>query len=399
MTEDVRLRSSATSDGRVKQYVARRRRSLPHMTSLIRCAMALTFLYGLHPLQSDAATAVDYAQASAWLCRAAAADVCSQALTSTVVSPTDGSLIRKTYRPDPTALVDCFYVYPTVSRQLQGNADMTAAPEEKRVAVEQLALFSTTCRTYAPLYRQTTIAAMRGEAKSADTELAYRDVLGAWRYYLAHYNQGRGVVLIGHSQGASLLTRLIVNEIDGKPSQRLLVSAILAGGNIQVPPGADVGGSFRHIPLCRGADQTGCVIAYSTFLASHPPGLQAVFGKAETRGRAVACVNPALLLGHQDLDAELLATPRVKDLLGTVMVENPGMISAACTTANDRTFLAVSIKSSNLAAVALRRALDALSARAPAWGLHALDINLALGDLVAIVGREAHAWTAARQQE
>ena len=27
------------------------------------------------------------------------------------------------------------------------------------------------------------------------------DVLAAWNYYLEHDNQGRGVVLVGHSQG------------------------------------------------------------------------------------------------------------------------------------------------------------------------------------------------------
>ena|SRR6185312_2617704 len=64
------------------------------MKPLFGAALALAFLYGLRPLHVDAATAVDYAQASAWLCRPAAADVCSELLTSTVVSPTDGSLTK-----------------------------------------------------------------------------------------------------------------------------------------------------------------------------------------------------------------------------------------------------------------------------------------------------------------
>jgi hypothetical protein len=34
-------------------------------------------------------------------------------------------------------------------------------------------------------------------------EQAYADVLEAWRAYLARYNKGHGVVLIGHSRARS----------------------------------------------------------------------------------------------------------------------------------------------------------------------------------------------------
>lgn len=345
----------------------------------------------LAPSPAAAAPAVDYSQPATWLCRPGRDDACSQPLTSTVVSP-DGTLVRKTYAADPAAPIDCFYVYPTVSREPSANADMTAGAEEKRAAAEQFARFGAQCRTFAPLYRQTTIAAMEGTAKGADSELAYRDVLAAWRSYWAHDNHGRGVVLIGHSQGAFHLMRLIREEIDGKPAQRQLVSAIVTGGNVQVPIGADAGGSFRRIGLCRTADQVGCVIAYSSFLADHPPGADAPFGRAEGAGERVACVNPAELLGRPALDSELLTIPSVARVLGTTLVENPGAISARCVTAGDRTFLAVSVNPVGAGAAALRRALTALDSRGPGWGLHPLDISLALGDLVEIVGRQAKAW-------
>ena len=51
-----------------------------------------------------------------------------------------------------------------------------------------------------------------------------QDVKAAWEHYLAYNNVGRGVVLIGHSQGSGLLTRLIASEIDGKPVQVGIVS-------------------------------------------------------------------------------------------------------------------------------------------------------------------------------
>jgi hypothetical protein len=371
----------------------------PH-PGFMRRALAPTCLLGccgLAPLPTAAApAAIDYARPTNWLCRPGRDDACSQPLTSTVVSP-DGTRVRKTYSPDPAAPIDCFYVYPTVSQEPSANADTTVGPEEKRAATEQFARFGAECRTFAPIYRQTTVAAMDGDAAGADAGLAYGDVLAAWRSYLAHDNHGRGVVLVGHSQGAFHLLRLIAEEIDGKPAQRLLVSAIITGGNVEVPLGAGAGGSFRHIGLCRTADQVGCVIAYSSFLADDPPGPHPPFGKARRPERTVACVNPAGLLGHTVLDPELLAIPSVARVLGTTLVENPGVVSGRCAVEGDRSFLAISVTGQGGGAEALRRALSTLDSRGPGWGLHPLDISLALGDLVEIVGRQSHAWAGRKQ--
>ena len=106
---------------------------------------------------------------------------------------------------------------------------------------------------------------------AVDRALGYNDVVDAWNYYLQHDNNGRGVVLVGHSQGSGVLTQLIRNEIDGKPVQSRLVSAMLLGTSLPVPRGKDVGGAFKYIPLCRSASQTGCVIAYASFRSTIPP--------------------------------------------------------------------------------------------------------------------------------
>src|SRR5262249_1904058 len=147
--------------------------------------------------------------------------------------------------------IDCFYVYPTVSRDPGSVATMKVAPEELGVVAAQFARFAQVCRPFAPLYRQLTltalIARMSGKplTDKHDPRSGYHDVVDAWNYYLAHDNQGRGVVLIGHSQGSFVLTELIKNEIEGKPVQSKLVSAILMGSRLQVPIGKDVGGHFH----------------------------------------------------------------------------------------------------------------------------------------------------------
>ena len=192
-------------------------------------------------------------------------------------------------------------MYPTVSRDPWGNSDMNPGKEEKRVIMLQFARFAADCRVYAPLYRQVTMTALRayiaGKPIPADDKLAYDDVADAWKYYLEHDNQGRGFVLIGHSQGSGILTKLIHNEIDGKPIQARLVSAILTGTNLKVPKGKDVGGDFAHIPLCHASTQIHCAIAYASFRSTIPPPAHSFFGKVDDEKMSAACTNPAALGG------------------------------------------------------------------------------------------------------
>ena len=141
-------------------------------------------------------------------------------------------LTREEWKGDPNAPIDCFYVYPTVSTDPTPFSDMTADPAELNVIRQQFARFGSVCRVYAPLYRQVTLAGLRqaiagGRRLLVGKGRQYDDVRDAWRHYLEHDNRGRGVVLIGHSQGSYILTELIRQEIDGKPVQSRLVSAIL----------------------------------------------------------------------------------------------------------------------------------------------------------------------------
>ena len=179
-------------------------------------------------------------------------DPCASDLDYTIVT---GSGRTRTVSASPTTRpkIDCFYVYPTVSTQPTPNANLDLDPQETAVAVAQAARFSQVCNVYAPLYRQITLAVLAGAAHvtAADEALAYSDVLNAWKTYLADDNNGRGFAVIGHSQGAGILIKLLQDEVDDDPGVRArLVSAIILGGNVTVPVDRTVGGSFRHIPAC-----------------------------------------------------------------------------------------------------------------------------------------------------
>ena len=150
--------------------------------------------------QSSAASAApnDYDDPATWLCRPGRKDACTLDLTTTVVA-SDGSLTLEEWAANPDASVDCFYVYPTVSRDRAENSDMDAGPGENGVVRSQLARFGSTCRLFAPLYRQYTLAALTarlsGNARETNPNLGYTDVVDAWRHYLEHDNDGRGIIL------------------------------------------------------------------------------------------------------------------------------------------------------------------------------------------------------------
>ena len=200
-----------------------------------------------------ASPSLDYSNAFAWLCRPDRPGACDVDLSTTVLGRDGRSTVERA-QPDPKAPVDCFYVYPSVSTDTTTFSDLVPNVAERNVVRLQLARFGTKCRLFAPMYRQVTLAGLR-RANAAGIESpdflgpGYEDIRAAWRYYLAHDNGNRGIILIGHSQGTSVLTELIRREIEGTPIQSRIVSALLIGapGGIFVARGRDVGGTFAHM--------------------------------------------------------------------------------------------------------------------------------------------------------
>jgi len=361
----------------------------------------------------------DYSKAESWLCRPGGQDACAVDLTTTVVAA-NGKLTQEKWSANPKAPIDCFYVYPTVSLDATPNSDMNAGPEEKNVIRAQFARFGSQCRVFAPLYRQITLTALRAgmagkPMAGLDRALGYNDVVDAWKHYLANDNQGRGVVLIGHSQGSGVLTQLIRNEIDGKPVQERIVSAMLLGTNVVVPKGKDVGGSFQSMPLCRAANQTSCVIAYVTFRANVPPPANSRFGRVTGEDRVAACVNPAALGGGSGelrayLSARRTSTSSAAEPppwvtpaqpINTPFVSVPGLLTAECVSNEKGSYLAVTVRGNPEDPRADDIAGDVVTGGQVQadWGLHLIDVQIAMGNLVDIVGQQAKAYLARQKKK
>ncbi len=362
----------------------------------------------------------DYASPENWLCHARKNDACDVDLTTTVISA-HGELARENWKPDANAPIDCFYVYPTVSGEETPNSDMAQNRAEINVIRQQFARFGSKCRTYAPMYRQVTLAGLGRILAPRDSTtpvplvnywaVAYSDVLDAWRYYMAHDNNGRGVVLIGHSQGSIMLTQLIREEIDGKAVQAKVVSVILAGQNIAVPKDRDVGGTFQHLPLCHAASQTGCLIIFATFRSTAPPPPHPQFGNITAPGMVSACTNPAALAGGSgDLHVYFATNPRQPAVgpesktwvspprpMDTPFVSLPGLVSATCASnENSSGYLELTVNPpvSRDRTAGIGGDLVMGDRPMPTWGSHTIDMNVTLGNLIDIVSEQSRAYLA-----
>jgi Protein of unknown function (DUF3089) len=355
---------------------------------------------------------------STWLCKPGKTpDPCLASREATVVSY-PGEMRHETVVPQAKTHkppIDCFYVYPTVSEQEGPNANLTIEPQETQIAIDQASRFSSVCRVYAPMYPQLTLKAINnpGGVTQEDQLKAFGGVLAAFTEYMSKFNKGRPFVLIGHSQGSAMLEALISRTIDTNEALRKqMVSAILLGGQVLVPEGQLVGGTFQNVPLCTAATDTSCVIAYSSFLKEPPEN--SFFGRANSPlfggtlppGLEVACVNPTILSqsgGKGTLIPYAPTTPFPGTIGGgspvptasTPWVQTQGTATAQCKHENGATWLNIASKEGVSQTVQ-----DDLAAHnevpleliGPEWGLHLYDVNIALGNLVNTVAIQTQAF-------
>ena len=352
--------------------------------------------------QAGAAPAApDYSKPANWLCLPGRADTCSKPLPTTALNPNGyGSTGQSPVARD--AGIDCFYVYPTISRDRGVNSDLTPGDgEEKAVVVTQFARFAGTCRTFAPVYRSMTVGLITAVAAGADFKApfatAYGDVRAAWKEYLAKHNRGRPFVLIGHSQGSWMLQTLIAKEIEGKPEARRMKLAIIPGFNVLVPQGKLVGGTFKSTPICSKPGQTGCVMTWVSYREKNAPPPGAVFGYADRSGMTVACTNPGRpgATGWVSLDSYWFARSALPVPGGpiewstegpppTPFVRTEGLVSGRCVNEGPRGYLSIRTNAdpNDKRTDRVGGEVGALGFFIPGWGMHLADLSAPMGDLI-----------------
>jgi hypothetical protein len=341
-----------------------------------------------------------YDDPRSWLCLPGRDDACAGDTAATELHA-DGT---RTVERHPAAVdpkLDCFYLYPTVDLGLiPGNHDdFSDLAPMGTATLAQAARFRETCALYVPLYRQVTIGAyLHEDSLEPRLAFAFSDVEAAFREYLAKYNRGRPMVLVGHSQGAEMVVRLLQKFFDGDPAMRArLVLAMPIGGDVEVPKGKTVGGTFANIPACTKVDETACVVAYRSYEAGAPvvPGRS-----APKAGDESVCVNPASLgddllrpFSRTYLWVGKRARRYVHGVEGveTPFVELSDFYAGRCVDGpNGFRYLAVSPVNAPNDTRVPPIDLDRMPFR-KVLGLHLVDFQVPQGDLVELVAKRAAA--------
>jgi hypothetical protein len=168
-----------------------------------------------------------------------------------------------------------FFVHPT---SLIDRTRWNASLDEPDAEAERIARiylrgmaspFNAASEIWAPRYRQATFGAFLTDAPEGQRaiEAAYSDVREAYRYFLSSIGSDTPIVLVGHSQGALHLKRLIAEEVRGSPAAARLAAAYIIGWPISVQHDLPAMG----IPACAAANQAGCILSWSSFAEPADP--------------------------------------------------------------------------------------------------------------------------------
>lgn len=172
-----------------------------------------------------------------------------------------------------TLQVDVFYVYPTLisdKKDIRWNVPIDDVEQNEKVlekaVLMQVSAFATSGKVYVPFYRQAHIRSYRmmNEGGKEAQELAYTDVKKAFEVYLEKYNQGRPIIMVGHSQGTTHTLRLLDDFFDNKPLQQKLIAAYIPGIRVKTD-------RFKTIKSMTKPNEIGGFVSWNTFKKGHYP--------------------------------------------------------------------------------------------------------------------------------
>ena len=161
--------------------------------------------------------------------------------------------------------VDVFYLYPTAWSNSDPNPQVCAIDEPSMLLLAPLAYerqataFEPAGNVFAPYYRQDNNSPVNRLDVIAG--IPTLDAMAAFDYYITHYNNGRPFILVGHSQGATVLSNLLAGYLkEHLDILRRMVAAYVIGNPITDAYLA----TNPHLHFASGPDDTGVIISYNT---------------------------------------------------------------------------------------------------------------------------------------
>lgn len=191
--------------------------------------------------------------------------------------------------------VDIFYVYPTLGTTFKDSLGLEmiytdVSKTEERIAAIGNQRFNKEVYAgedfnfYSPYYRQITMAVYEhfpnNNSINEKSRIPANDIAEAFQFYLDNINQGRPYMLLGHSQGSSVLLELLKNH--PKPDDfDQMIAAYLIGWQITEK---ELEEYCERLKPAQNAEDTGVIIMYNS--------LTNIDAKSPLIDSSVVCINP-----------------------------------------------------------------------------------------------------------
>ena len=242
--------------------------------------------------------------------------------------------------PAPRLRAAVFFLHPTSHfDKMRWNAapDDTLANGRADLFARGLATpFNAAQELWAPRYRQATLGAFLTDKPEGARALtaAYGDVLAAFDSFLAQADPALPIVLVGHSQGAFHLMRLMRDRVAGRPLAGRIAAAYVVGWPVSLAHDLPLMG----LPACTSAGQPGCVLSWQSFAEPADTAMvraaYARFAGLDGRARGgtpFLCINPLTgRPGHGSAPASANLGTLVPDASLTGARLMPGLVQARC---------------------------------------------------------------------
>ncbi|MGN3973750.1 DUF3089 domain-containing protein [Tsuneonella sp. SYSU-LHT278] len=192
------------------------------------------------------------------------------------------------------------YIRPAIGNDAPWNAPLGDEEAETRARLFLRGMaspFADADEIWAPKYRQAVFGAFLTDKPQAQKalDLAYRDIVQAFDFFVATVDDDTPIVLAGHSQGALMVLRLLRERIGGTPLEERIAMVYPIGWPISVAHDLPA----ISFPACATPDQANCIMTWSSF--AEPADPSQVFERftattgfdGQPRGNGpIVCVNP-----------------------------------------------------------------------------------------------------------
>jgi len=179
--------------------------------------------------------------------------------------------------PVPTYPVDVFYLYPTAWTSTDASPQICAIDEPSMLVqapqayARQATAFATVGNVYAPFYRQDNLSSV--DRWNVIAGIPTLDATAAFDYYIQNFNGGRPFILVGHSQGSTVLTNILSGYLARNPAvlARMVVAYVIGS-----PITTQFLASNPHLRFAQGADDVGVIVSWNTEGPGVAPGTNPV---------------------------------------------------------------------------------------------------------------------------